>query len=320
MNIPKEISSIDTFDIASCYEAIPHQGEFSLLWALQEICNIGSKLGYMGFGLNKNLEPSLLKKPKKDYKLFRFDEFVILNQIILQSCFVQLGPIMVKQVKGIPMGYSCSPLWCNLYFAAYLKLTLLKDYLNFPCFKNLKHLNFRFGTLTIWHSLIIVLLLNSSMRNEACTNDNPKWIYPLHIIQLKPTATYHNHITTNAVFLCAKFTLHRPFIGNFSSSINWKKDKLPCNNVSYLFLKSNRPIKQCYNVCISQVVTILYAASHCFLAFQDLNKLIYLLKNNGFHKNTLIHIIYSYILENEFPGIHFDKSLLLKMINDFGGE
>ena len=287
--------------------------------ALQEICNIGLKLGYIGFGLNKNLEPSLLKKPKKDFKLFRFDEFIILNQIILQSCFVQLGPIIVKQIKGIPMGYSCSPLWCNLYFALF-EINFIKRLSKFSMFQELKafKLSFRYiDDLAFINNRFIANFLNE---NEPCTNDNPKWIYPLHIIQLKPTASYHNHITTNAVFLCAKFTLHRPLIGNFSSSINWKKDKLPCNNVSYLFLKSNRPIKQCYNICIWQVVTILYAASHCFLAFQDLNKLIYLLENNGFHKNTLIHIIYSYILENEFPRIHFDKSLLLKMINDFGGE
>ena len=53
VNIPNEITSIDTFDITSCYEAIPHQGDFSLLWSLQKLCKIGSKLGYIGFGLNK---------------------------------------------------------------------------------------------------------------------------------------------------------------------------------------------------------------------------------------------------------------------------
>ena len=269
--------------------------------------------------LIKFSEPTLLKKSKRDYIPFQFPKFIALNQIILDYCFVQLGPIIIKQIKGIPMGYSCSPLWCNLYFAIF-EINFIKRLSKHCMFQELKafKLSFRYiDDLAFINNQFIAMFLNDK---EACLEDNPRWIYPLHIIQLKPTANYFNHITTSSVFLCAKFILHRPFIGNFSSSINWKKDKLPCDNVSYLFLKSNRPIKQCYNVCISQVVTILYTASHCFLALQDIYKLIYLLQQNGFHKNTLIHVIYSYVLENEFPGIHFNKILLLKMINDFGGE
>ncbi len=36
---------------------------------------------------------------------------------LFHNCFVQLGDKCYRQIHGIPMGFSCSPVMCNLYLA-----------------------------------------------------------------------------------------------------------------------------------------------------------------------------------------------------------
>ena len=150
--------------------------------------------------------------------------------------------------------------------------------------------------------------------DQPCVKDNPLWIYPLHIIQLKHTNQFIYGLPSETVFLCTKFLLTKPFLGDYNSSLHWKKDKLPCNNVSYLFLDSNRPINQCYNICISQLLPIMYSASHCFLAYQDIFKLIHTLAKNGFYNLKLINICIKHISTNNYPGLRFNKNLLLQFL------
>jgi len=37
----------------------------------------------------------------------------------MSNCHVSLGDRIWRQIFRIPMGFACSPLWCNIYFFLY---------------------------------------------------------------------------------------------------------------------------------------------------------------------------------------------------------
>ena len=43
----------------------------------------------------------------------------MLHKWLTTNCYVRLGNHVWKQVLGIPMGFSCSPIWCNPYLMSY---------------------------------------------------------------------------------------------------------------------------------------------------------------------------------------------------------
>lgn len=47
------------------------------------------------------------------------ERLINLNQWLNNNCFVALGDRVWKHIAGILMGFSCNPLWCNLYFLHY---------------------------------------------------------------------------------------------------------------------------------------------------------------------------------------------------------
>ena len=49
IHLPHNITSCHTFDVTSCYEAIPHTGKDSLMEALNFLCKLCSKQGFIGF-------------------------------------------------------------------------------------------------------------------------------------------------------------------------------------------------------------------------------------------------------------------------------
>lgn len=85
---------------------------------------------------------------------------------------------------GIPMSFSCSPLWCNLYFLAYeiqflLRLSALHWYDLMQYFRSA----FRYiDDLCILNNEIIHLFLQpESLR----VDENPFWIEPLEVVEIK---------------------------------------------------------------------------------------------------------------------------------------
>lgn len=153
--------------------------------------------------------------------------------------------------------------------------------------------------------------------SQPLLNSNPYWIYPLHIIQLKNTTTMCGNLTLNTSFLCTSISLISPFFGNYQFGLIWRKDKLPWRNISFIFANSNRPRNQSYNVCISQILPIIYSASCPKMAFFDTLKLVSLFEKNGFKPNQLYHIILKFLNTSFFLGLRFDIQLLVSL---FGGQ
>ncbi|KXZ47890.1 hypothetical protein GPECTOR_32g503 [Gonium pectorale] len=52
-------------------------------------------------------------------RYFTADDFTTLFSSLVQSTFIQFGPALVRQLKGIPMGISPAPFIANLYLASF---------------------------------------------------------------------------------------------------------------------------------------------------------------------------------------------------------
>lgn len=107
---------------------------------------------------------------------------------LINNCFVRLGDEVWRQKTGIPMGFSCSQLWCNLYFMAYevrfiTRLIKLKRYDLLPMFEH----SYRYiDDICILNAPTIAYFLDA---NQMRTPDNPWWIYPLDILEISPEMT-----------------------------------------------------------------------------------------------------------------------------------
>ena len=55
--------------------------------------------------------------PSKNYnqKSYTIEDLISSIDFLLDNTFVQFGPFMFHQIKGIPMGGNCSPLLADLY-------------------------------------------------------------------------------------------------------------------------------------------------------------------------------------------------------------
>jgi hypothetical protein len=80
-----------------------------------------------------------------------------------------------------------------------------------------------------------------------------------------------------------------------------KRRALPFQNIQYIKFNSNRPIWQAYNICISQVLPILYISSSDEAAIREIKCLIQTMCNNGFKQARLINTICRFLEKGPFP-------------------
>ena len=74
----------------------------------------------------------------------------------------------------------------------------------------------------------------------------------------------------------------------------------------YIKFNSNRPVKQAYNIIISQTIPILYLSSDVMLAKQEITRLISTLAGNGFQKSKLIELVIITLSKINHPAIKFE--------------
>ena len=101
------------------------------------------------------------------------------------------------------------------------------------------------------------LILNCLNHNKPFNDNDIYTLCPLDSLQIKPTFD-----TYSSSYLNIEITLINTVEGEFSTCTAWKKDKLPCQMVDFIQAWGNRPKAMSYKVCLSQVVPILYNASH----------------------------------------------------------
>ncbi len=108
---------------------------------------------------------------------------------LICNAFVQLGDRVWRQIIGIAMGLSCSPDWCNIYLLYYewrfidRLLRLQQQYL-LPLFSRW----FRYiDDLRVINNPIILKFLDPQQSRDP---NNPFWIYPLHLLEVKSTVQH----------------------------------------------------------------------------------------------------------------------------------
>jgi hypothetical protein len=202
------------------------------------------------------------------------------------NCYVGLGDQVWKQILGIPMGFSCSPLWCNVYLLSYevnfiqrlARLGKLRS-----CPNSYMHA-FRYIDDLCWLNVGEAnIFLNPKQRRHK---NNPFWIYPLDIIEIKievsqfslyfPQSSIKTHFMN--VLISIKDEKSRMFVMQKFD----KRHELPFKYSQFMKFKSNRPIKHVYNVVISQTVPIMYLSNNTMVAMQKINVLVTVLSTNGF--------------------------------------
>ena len=182
-------------DISRCYETIPLSGPDNLLDALSFIITIAFKQArllhpkantLLWVRTDSNGSPACAKwatkKPQHGcWSEFSASRLPSLHKWLMQNCFVTLGDRMWQQCTGISMGFSCSFIWCNMYFLSYeikviQRLTRLK--------RNDLMSKFQY----VYHYIDDLCLLNVQNPREFLdphqirTENNPYWIYPLNVL------------------------------------------------------------------------------------------------------------------------------------------
>ena len=133
LNLPREIHNIYVADITRCFETIPINGQDTLYEAMKFITSLGVK----NFNSkHPRSEPTIWFKINKqgftiraiwasscptydNWSQMSVTKFLTLHKWLTTNCFVRLGNQVWKHVLDISMGFSCSPLWCNLYLMSY---------------------------------------------------------------------------------------------------------------------------------------------------------------------------------------------------------
>ena len=118
------------------------------------------------------------------------------------------------------MGFSCSPVMCNLYFAylEYKFVVSLAEKCDVELLQCIKH---------CYRYMDDILCVNFPGFSEIS-----KQIYPLDIISIEPTlieCVIDNSRTfvTKTVYLNLEISLISPYVGEYSIKYTWKREKLP---------------------------------------------------------------------------------------------
>ena len=331
LNLPQKIHNIYVADITRCFETIPINGHDTLFEAMEFITSLGVK----NFkSKHTRSEPSIWFRTNEQGLTIRaiwasscpthgkwhqlsVTKFLTLNKWLTTNCYVRLGNQVWKQVLGIPMGFSCSPLWCNLYLMSY-EIRFIQRLARLgrrDIMSRFEHA-FRYIDDLCWLNVGDARIFLDPTQSR--TMSNPYWIYPLHILDIKPEVTNFSNLSPShgikAHFMNVLVSISEESTGIFTMQKFDKRRDLPFTYTQYIKFNSNRPVKQAYNVIISQTVPILYLSNDITLALREINTLISTLVGNGFRKARLIQIVIHTLTRTEYPAVKFKVTDLVNLL------
>lgn len=250
---------------------------------------------------------------------FDLERCLKLQSWITLHCYIQLGDQVWQQVTGIPMGFSCSPQWCNLYFVSYeIKFIQRLAWLQLHHLLQLFKFSYRYiDNLCILNNPSIALFLDPTTPRSP---SNPFWIYPLDVVSLQPEIdSFLPHQLSYGLsghFLNVSLNILDHSLGIFETFKFDKRRLLPFPFQQYIQYASNRPVSSSYNIVISQVVPILYMSSSAVLAFVEIRILVSTLGHNGFSEVWLNKLLLRFSSSQNFPGIRFPIQELCMLIDN----
>lgn len=314
-------------DITQCYESIPLSGVDNLLDALQFLI----KLAFNQHHRNHRKEQVIwvhintstgkvystkwsAKCPCTSYWIPLSMEWLLtLQQWLISSCFIRMEDMAWRQVTDIPMGFSCSPIWCNLYFATYeiqfmMCLEKLGLYCHMPSFSHMYRYTDDLCVLN--NSDILKFLQPTMIHDQNC----PFWIYPLPIVEIQKKLTQFENNQQDGDQLAISLMLLS--LLQTSPQVYISPQNL-INDVSSHFLFSNifslNQIDQSHNLK-TQSFCMLYQYCTCVIVQVLCSRkqvlLVQTSQNNGFRRHRLMQIVYRLCSTQIFSGIRFPLSEL----------
>lgn len=154
---------------------------------------------------------------------------MIVQSWLINNCFIRLGDKVWRQKTGIPMGFSCSPIWCNLYFMAYefRFISRLLKLRRFDLLKLFEHAYRYIDDICILNTPDVDIFLDPK---QDRTPDNPWWIYPLNIVEIKSEMTStipgYPEWGTDAHFLSIHIMMTDTELGAFNIEMYDKSEEL----------------------------------------------------------------------------------------------
>lgn len=143
------------------------------------------------------------------------------------------------------------------------------------------------------------------------TPDNIFWIYPLDIIEIKLEVIQISYVSPKhgiwAYFMNVLIHVYEETSGQYIMRKFDKRRYLPFKYTQFIMFKSNKPVKQTYNVIISQMIPILYLSFNVYVAAQEVAILFLTLSSNGFRIQKLRQTMILFLLNNHFPALKFGK-------------
>jgi hypothetical protein len=125
---------------------------------------------------------------------FPLQRLLNLHEWLMNNCFLTLGDRVWHQCTGIPMGFSCSPIWCNIYLLSYEAKFI-------QCLAKLGRIDLLIKFQHVYRYIDDICLLNIHnprdflFPTQPRTDDNPFWIYPLNVLDIKEETSAFSAMT-----------------------------------------------------------------------------------------------------------------------------
>ena len=259
LNLPSEIHDIFVADICRCYESIPLQGPDNLFEALTFVLSTAFKQAnlehpkttcHMWVKRGADGTPKAAKWATHQPKLGVWIEFSLarllkLHDWLSKNCHLTLGDRVWRQCKGIPMGFSCSPIWCSMYLLSYESRFILR-------LAKLGRADLLSKFAHPFRYIDDLCLLNVQnpraflSPSQPRSSDNPWWIYPLDILDIKEETEKFSSLDPNkgisANFLNVNIQVDETHPQNFHLQKYDKHRTLPFDYSQYIKFSSNRAI------------------------------------------------------------------------------
>ena len=291
LNLPTKINDIFVADICRCYETIPLHGQDNIMTAIQFLTGLAYKqaasahpraITSIWVRITSDGSPASAKwathQPQYgSWVQLSQNRLIKLHTWLLSNCFIILGDRVWKQCTGIPMGFSCSPIWCNLYLASY-EIQFIQRLARLGRVDLLSKFKHAFRYIDDLCFINVQNPRDFLSPTQPRTQENPYWIYPLNVLEIKEETTSFS-LENPGKGICAHFMNMELQVNEANPSLfSFKKfDKrrsLPFAYTQYIKFHSNRTVHQAYNIVVSQLLPILYISNSDAAALAEINILI----------------------------------------------
>ncbi|GBG87408.1 hypothetical protein CBR_g45465 [Chara braunii] len=223
--------------------------------------------------------------------LFKEEDICWITDWCIANSLLRMGDYVWRQVRGIPMGLACSPIWCDIHFFKYEYHAMMRfvDTGNvhlIPCFDNTCRYIDDLGAV---NNTVIGGFLRKKEDRQA---DDPCWIYPEEYIEIKENTEVSEHgVGLVANFISITVTITCPITGAYSTTKHDKRAGLgfsPCKFIKY---RSNRSVKQSLQIIMAQVAQILLLCSEPEDAANEIAKAVTTMTENGFSAESCWKVV-----------------------------